>query len=168
MVGRIVGSVQYSEGYGDHVHFRGSRGSGDDGASNLENQREIERLKQRDREVRAHEQAHIAAGGQYVRGGPHYEYERGPDGKLYAVGGEVPLDITPVKNNPEATIEKMQVIKRAAMAPAEPSAQDRQIAARAEMEIQKARHDLISKKAENAYGHQYLASESDSTFSVYA
>jgi len=117
-----------------------------------EEQREIEELKRRDLEVKAHEQAHIAAGGPYVRGGAHYEYQRGPDGKLYAVGGEVSIDVSPIPDNPEATIRKMQVVRRAALAPAQPSAQDYHIAAMASMEMQKARAELARMKATQAYG----------------
>jgi SprA-related family len=93
--------------------------------------RELSNLKQRDREVRAHEQAHIIAGGQYVRGGAHYEYQKGPDGRSYAIGGEVQIDSSKIPGDPEATARKMAAIKRAAMAPAEPSGQDRSIASRA-------------------------------------
>ncbi len=92
---------------------------------------ELSELKQRDREVRAHEQAHIMAGGQYVRGGAHYEYEKGPDGKGYAVGGEVQIDTSKIPADPEATAQKMSAIKRAALAPAEPSGQDRSVASKA-------------------------------------
>ncbi|SFN06493.1 putative metalloprotease CJM1_0395 family protein [Thermodesulforhabdus norvegica] len=132
--------------------------------------KKIQKLKQRDREVRTHEQAHIAAGGRYVRGAARFEYERGPDGKLYAVGGEVSLDVSPVPNDPEATIEKMQVIKRAALAPAQPSAQDRLIAARADMEIQQARQELLSRKAQDAYtGYRFSgSSDGQTTLSIYA
>ena len=48
-------------------------------------QNKVAELKSRDQEVRTHEQAHAAAGGQYA-GSPSYEYEQGPDGKRYAVG----------------------------------------------------------------------------------
>ena len=34
------------------------------------------KLKQRDAEVRQHEQAHKAAGGAYVHGGARFEYQR--------------------------------------------------------------------------------------------
>ena len=101
--------------------------------------RELQELKQRDREVRQHEQAHIAAGGQYVTGGASYSYQRGPDGRQYAVGGEVKIDTAAVPDDPEATVRKMQVVKRAAMAPAEPSAQDRAVAAEASMKESQAR-----------------------------
>lgn len=102
-----------------------------------EEQRQVESLKARDREVRAHEQAHVAAAGPYVQSGPHYEYETGPDGRRYAVAGHVNIDTAPVPGDPEATIQKAQVIRAAALAPAEPSAQDQKVAAQAtKMETQ--------------------------------
>lgn len=104
--------------------------------------RELQVLKQRDREVRQHEQAHVAAGGAHIRGGPHYEFETGPDGRRYAVGGEVNIDTSPVPNDPEATILKMQAVRSAATAPAEPSAQDRAVAADASRNEAEARADL--------------------------
>ena len=77
--------------------------------------------------------AHVIAGGQFVRRGATFEYRRGPDGKKYAVAGEVRIDASEVPGDPGATVEKMERIKRAALAPADPSAQDRHIAARAAM-----------------------------------
>src|SRR5690606_18669390 len=51
-------------------------------------QLEVLELSQRDREVRSHELAHAAVGGQYA-GSPSYSFTRGPDGRRYAVAGEV-------------------------------------------------------------------------------
>jgi len=93
-----------------------------------EEKKQIAELKARDNEVRAHEAAHVAAGGQYIRSGASYQYQTGPDGGRYAVGGEVSIDTSAVKGDPEATIAKMQVVKRAAAAPASPSGQDRAVA----------------------------------------
>jgi hypothetical protein len=90
----------------------------------------VQRLRARDLAVRQHEQAHLAAAGGYARGGGHYTYTTGPDGKQYATGGEVSIDTSPAAN-PEATIQKMETVKRAAMAPANPSAQDRAVYAQA-------------------------------------
>ncbi|MBZ5488756.1 hypothetical protein HW452_14610 [Halomonas aquamarina] len=90
----------------------------------------LEQLKQTDRAVRQHEMAHQIAGGAYT-GGASYEYETGPDGKRYAVAGEVPIDYGPVRGDPQATIEKMQTVIAAALAPADPSPKDLQIAAQA-------------------------------------
>lgn len=106
-----------------------------------EAKREVDRLKARDAEVKRHEQAHASVGGAHA-GSPQYEWERGPDGRLYAVGGEVQIDVAPVQGDPEKTIEKMRQVRAAALAPAEPSSQDRQVAARAQMEMQKARQAL--------------------------
>lgn len=109
-------------------------------------QREIQQLQQRDQEVRAHEQAHASVGGQYA-GSPVYEYETGPDGKRYAVGGEVSIDIGK-ENTPEETLRKMQQVKAAALAPAEPSAQDLQVASEASQRAFEARSELNEQRAE--------------------
>ncbi len=81
--------------------------------------------------MRAHEQAHLAAAGGLARGGAAYTYEKGPDGRLYATGGEVSLDASPVPHNPAATLAKARQIQAAATAPADPSPQDRAVAAAA-------------------------------------
>lgn len=94
-----------------------------------EDQQKVQELKQRDREVRAHEAAHLAAAGRYATGSASFEYEHGPDGKSYAVGGEVGLNTSPVPNDPQATLQKARVIKAAALAPADPSTTDRKVAA---------------------------------------
>jgi SprA family protein len=105
-------------------------------------------LKARDREVRAHEQAHLAAAGPYAKGPPSYEYQTGPDGKPYAVGGEVQIDTSEVSGNPQATLTKAQTIKRAATAPANPSAQDRQVAAQASRMEAEARKEIREQRTE--------------------
>ncbi len=87
-------------------------------------------MSERDREVRRHEAAHAAAAGRHG-GSPSFRYERGGDGKRYAVSGEVSIDLTPVKGDPKATIRKMDQVRRAALSPADPSPRDRQVAARA-------------------------------------
>lgn len=115
------------------------------GAGGLEEAelKELTELKARDREVRAHEAAHQAAGGQYA-GAMSLTYQRGADGAQYAVGGEVSIDISSVNGNPQATIEKMRVVRAAAMAPAEPSGQDRAVAAQAMQTILQAQSEVAS------------------------
>ncbi len=95
-----------------------------------EDKRTVEQLKRVDLETKAHEQAHLAAGSGLVQGGASFTYTRGPDGRMYAVGGEVSIDTSP-ENDPNATIRKMQQVKRAALAPSNPSGQDRSVAAQA-------------------------------------
>jgi hypothetical protein len=92
---------------------------------------QVDKLKARDAEVKAHEAAHLAAGGGVTRGGATFSYEHGPDGQSYAVGGEVGVDTSPVANNPQATIAKANIIRAAALAPADPSPQDQSVAAAA-------------------------------------
>jgi hypothetical protein len=108
----------------------------------------VKELRARDREVRAHEQAHKAVAGSYARGGPTYTYQTGPDGRRYAVGGEISIDTSPVPNDPQATTTKAQTIRRAALAPSEPSGQDRSVAAHATRLENQARAELREEQAE--------------------
>jgi len=126
---------------------KGSEGAAATGHTELtpEERAEIEALKRRDKEVRAHEQAHAAAGGPYA-GQPSLQFQRGPDGRSYAVSGEVKIDTGKVPGNPAATIRKMETVKRAALAPSQPSAKDRQVAAEAQRKAQEARRELQEEK----------------------
>ncbi|WP_462157042.1 putative metalloprotease CJM1_0395 family protein [Pseudoalteromonas sp. GB56] len=117
--------------------------SSEDKEQQREEQQQIEELSARDQEVRMHEQAHASVGGRYA-GSPSYEYERGPDGKSYAVGGEVPIDISEIPGDPRATIEKMQQVRSAALAPAEPSGADRSIASEATRKLAQAQTELAN------------------------
>lgn len=116
-------------------------------------QQQIQQLAARDREVRNHERAHAAVGGQYA-GAPQYQYQRGPDGVNYAVSGEVSISTGGVSGDPQATIEKAQVIRRAALAPAEPSAQDRKVAAQATQMEAQARVELADMQREERLAEQ--------------
>jgi len=111
-------------------------------------QRRLDEMKQRDAEVRAHEQAHVAAAGRYFRGGPTYQTEKGPDGRDYVVAGSVSIDSDPIPGDPEATIAKMQQVRRAALAPAEPSSTDRRVAAQASRAEASARQELAEQRVE--------------------
>lgn len=88
----------------------------------------IQQLQARDREVRQHEQAHMAAAGGLLKAGPFYSYVQGPDGKRYAIGGSVEIDTSESSDDPEANLEKGQRIQAAALAPGEPSGADLAIA----------------------------------------
>lgn len=118
----------------------------------------VENLKERDREVRNHEQAHAVVGGAYA-GSPTYTYETGPDGQRYAVGGEVKIDVAPIQGDPEATIDKMETVIRAALAPAEPSAQDRAVAATASKQKLEAQAELNAQKAAEISGEEPEATQ---------
>jgi len=102
----------------------------------------VRQLQSRDTTVRAHEAAHIAAGGGFITGGPSYSYQKGPDGRNYAVGGEVGIDSSPIPHDPRATIAKMEIVKAAALAPEQPSAADQAVAAAATQIQAQARIEL--------------------------
>lgn len=111
---------------------------------------QVAKLQARDAEVKAHEQAHMAAGAGIVTGGASYSYQRGPDGRAYAVGGEVSIDASPVKGNPQATITKAMRIQAAALAPADPSGQDRAVAAQAATMAAQAANDAAKASTASA------------------
>jgi hypothetical protein len=121
------------------------KGVGDKELTDAEKQK-VEELKKIDREVRAHEAAHKAAGGSLVTGGASYTYTTGPDGMKYVTGGEVQIDISYDLDNPQSTIDKMRQVRRAAMAPADPSAQDRSVAAKASQIEARARAELYKQQ----------------------
>jgi SprA-related family len=139
------------------THSKGNEGpSKDKGTSSSITERvqvsgadpELAKLKARDREVRAHEAAHAMAAGALANGGPSYTYQRGSDGQLYAVGGEVSIDTSAVSGDPEATIQKARQIRAAANAPANPSAQDRAVASQATRLEAQARRELQQERTE--------------------
>lgn len=111
-------------------------------------QQEIEQLKQRDVEVRTHEKAHSSTGGQYA-GNPQFEFQSGPDGNRYAVDGEVSIDISDAAT-PQQTLRKMQQIRAAALAPADPSPQDLKVAAEAAKKAFDARAEIAREATQKA------------------
>ena len=125
----------------------------------------VTELQQRDTEVRTHEQAHLSAAGAYASGGASFSFTTGPNGKRYATGGEVPIDMAK-EDTPEATILKMQTVRRAALAPASPSSADRAIAAQASSKELQARKELqnqedISSEAPPAQGSETAKKSTD-------
>ncbi|HEX5637038.1 MAG TPA: putative metalloprotease CJM1_0395 family protein [Gammaproteobacteria bacterium] len=126
-----------------------------------EEQRLVQQLAARDREVRAHEAAHIAVGRQYVVSGPSYTYQQGPDGRSYAIGGEVQLDVAE-EAEAQATLDKAETVRRAALAPVEPSAQDRQVAARASQLAAQARLSIAMERREEIQGDRRSAGSEQS------
>jgi len=123
-----------------------------------EEEQQVDDLRARDAEVRAHEQAHKSVGGQYA-GSIHYDFQRGPDGQNYAIGGHVNIDVSTVPDDPAATVAKMQQVVRAALAPAEPSSADRQVAANASGKAAEARTQMAQERTEDV---EARADESES------
>ena len=110
-----------------------------------EEQQQVKELAARDREVKTHEAAHKAAGGS-LTGPAQFSYTTGPDGKRYAKGGEVSIDTSDIPGDPQATLIKANRIRAAALAPAEPSGQDRKVAAQASQMAADARAEMAKQK----------------------
>jgi len=111
-----------------------------------EDKAKLDNLRARDREVRAHEAAHKSAAGGYAKGSAQFTFDEGPDGKRYAVGGEVSIDTSKVSGDPQATINKARTIRAAANAPAQPSGQDRSVAAQATQMETEARQEVAEEQ----------------------
>lgn len=137
------------DGLASPANGQESSGDGEENPSGLtdEEEKTVAELKKIDAETRRHEAAHAAVGGQYA-GSPSYTYQSGPDGRQYAVGGEVSIDTSPIKGDPDATIQKMQQVRAAALAPAEPSAQDQKVAAAAQATASAARAEKAAEASE--------------------
>ena len=116
-----------------------------------EEKQEAEKLKKRDREVRAHEQAHLSVAGNLAAGGANYEFKTGPDGQQYAVGGEVPLKVQD-SPSPEEDLRNAQKLERAALAPVKPSSSDRAIAAKARKKVAQAQQEITKSRTKEIEG----------------
>jgi len=113
-----------------------------------EQKRQVAELRSVEQKVKAHEQAHSSAGGKFA-GGINYEFQKGPGGQKYIVGGEVPIQM-PKSDDPEETMQAMEQVRRAALAPANPSSQDMQVASKASQAILEAQSEMKSKENKEA------------------
>jgi hypothetical protein len=129
----------------------GGAEAGKPGELSEEEKQAVAKLRARDAEVHQHEQAHATVGGQYA-GAPSYTYQQGPDGKRYAVGGQTPIDASPIQGDPEATARKLDQVRRAALAPGSPSGADLAIAAAATAGAAQARAEASRVRREEQQG----------------
>lgn len=129
-------------GRGAGASGSGDRISADNSATRLSGEERdlLQQLRQRERQVRHHEQAHMAASGKYTRGA-QFQYRQGPRGQLWAVGGEVGFDSSRPEDPKEAK-EKGKTLVDAALAPAQPSNQDLRVASQARQMVAKAQAEL--------------------------
>jgi hypothetical protein len=181
--GNVVGqSKQTGSRVLKEVDAAGQEGNSSSQASGVKKftiaeQRQVAELQQIDRNVRAHEQAHISAGRGVVTSAANFSYTYGPDGKRYAVGGEVGID-TSAEKKPEANIDKGMRIQAAALAPKDPSSQDYQVASVGKRLEAQGRSDLAQQNSEEQAAaanperlrvERAYASETDSSsFSFFA
>lgn len=114
---------------------------------------QVEALKSRDSEVKAHEHAHATVGGQYAQS-PSFKYEKGADGQRYATDGEVQIDVSIIPGDPIATINKMKQVYAAAMAPVDPSSADIRVAAEALKKMNEARTKLAEERQQQVVDQQ--------------
>jgi hypothetical protein len=126
--------------------------------------RQLAELRRTDAAVRAHEQAHLNAGRELITSGPNYTYTYGPDNKPYAVAGEVGIDTSP-EQEAQANIDKGRRIQKTALAPADPSAQDFNVAASGKRLEAEGRKDLLSEQRSETAGTNRLRAYTSSAVS---
>lgn len=119
----------------------------------------VKNLQARDSEVKAHEAAHQAAGGG-MTGAASYTYQQGPDGKMYAIGGEVSIS-TKSGSSPEEALRNARQVAAAAMAPANPSPQDYSVASSARVMEMKALQQIAKQQQEEITGKETYKNEAD-------
>ena len=124
-------------------------------------ERLVRDLQARDSEVKAHEAAHQAAGGG-MTGAASYTYQQGPDGKMYAIGGEVSITMK-TGSTPEETIANARQIAAAAMAAGNPSPQDYAVASSARVMEMKAQQQLAREQQEELMGKETYKDSSTQT-----
>lgn len=121
-------------------------------------QKMLSELQARDAEVRQHEAAHKAGGA--PTGVASYTYQKGPDGQMYAIGGEVSVSMKS-GSTPEETIANAQAVIASAMAPANPSPQDHAVASSARVMMMKAEQQKAKELYEEAMGLNKYKDEAD-------
>lgn len=130
-----------------------------------EAQIQISNLKARDRQVHQHEQAHLSASGGLNVSNASFTYQRGPNGVNYAVSGEVKIDTSPGRT-PEDTLARAELIREVALAPADPSAVDRSVAAKAQNMAMQARIEIMQEANNAAINHKYDKSDAPATKNI--
>lgn len=88
-------------------------------------QRVLNKFKNKDSEIRTHEQTHASLGT--TTAPINYNYQVGPDGKLYAMGGSVRFN-TSIPSNPESAKVKLDELKDASSSVSSLSGADASIA----------------------------------------
>ncbi len=154
-----IALYQSEQGSNSESNQKSNTGSGNDELTQQE-QREVSELKMTDSQVKAHEHAHKAAAAGLSTSGPNYEYETGPDGKKYAVAGDVNVSYKH-SDDPEVNLRNAQQLRASALAPADPSSQDRKVAMQAEREIAQARQEIMEEQRQT----EEQTNSSDSTTS---
>ncbi|MBX3682038.1 MAG: hypothetical protein KF731_05110 [Thauera sp.] len=126
---------------------QGARGRSGGGRHALKaEQRQVAELAERDREVRAHEMC--MSPRRRRPGDPGRQLHLSArTAQRYAIGGEVGIDTSPGRS-PEESLSKAERIRAAALAPAEPSGQDRQVAAQASRMASDARMEIARREFE--------------------
>ena len=126
--------------------------------------KEISQLQQTEQEVIQHENAHKSVGAG-VTGAVTYTHTTGPDDQRYINGGEVAIQMPATTGETDETLQLLEKVRQAALAPTEPSPQDLRVAASASAQIQQVRADKYGEPIEEQQEVAPFADE-DLTFEM--
>jgi|GEM_PF-1114383 len=122
----------------------------------------LDELKKRDKEVKNHEAAHTGNPELQTIGTPSYSYVLGPDGKMYAVGGEVTISTGRI-SDPQDALRKAAALKKASLSSDNPSSADLAAASSASQMETEALQQI--KKDDNPYT-QYLKKQRETNTTI--
>ncbi|MGN7476947.1 putative metalloprotease CJM1_0395 family protein [Solibacillus silvestris] len=101
-------------------------------------------VQQAEKEVIARDNVHAA-------GATTYTHVTAPDNQRYISSGEAAVQIPSANDASDETLELLEKVRQAALAPAEPSPQDLRIAESASAQIQQVRPDKAEEQMERGY-----------------
>lgn len=117
---------------------------------------EVRQMDDKSRKITNHENKHAAilrdSGTGVADAKPQLTQKQGPDGRQYAVAGEVNTDLRPVPGNPKATEHKAEAVYRSAIGDTDRSESDNQAARQALFSAQEARQAKSQQPAGNDSG----------------
>lgn len=121
---------------------------------------ETSQMESRSRRIVEHENRHAAilrdAPDNTADAKPQFVHKQGPDGRKYAVAGEVNTDLKPIPGNPHATEQKAESVYRSALGNADRSQSDYDAARQAMFVAQEARQAKMIQR--NSAGKPAMAS----------
>lgn len=118
-----ISRSEYREARENSEQQNGVAGTTSNGADlDPEQETIVTQLQARDSAVRQEERAHAAAAGPYGSA-PQYDYQIGPDGKAYAIGGHVDVSVS-LSGDTTDRDRALATLQNAALAPNAPSGAD--------------------------------------------
>ena len=103
-------------------------------------------------------------------GAKNYHAQVGANGHYYVTAGWIPLELSPVPNDPAGTVAKMRAVRRAALTPLESGDADRELALNADRAILSAKSNMVEaelkRDVELSIGRNRMATRKETVASL--